>query len=81
MLLLSIVACRNQTKGDTVVKEIQEQTGNKLVECIILDLSSLASVNKFSETILATFDKIDILLNNAGLIDVPFQLTEDGMLL
>ncbi|KAI7853119.1 hypothetical protein BDC45DRAFT_156382 [Circinella umbellata] len=74
-----IVACRNQTKGDAVVKEIQEQTGNKLVECIILDLSSLASVKKFSETILTTFDKIDILLNNAGLIDVPFQLTEDGI--
>ncbi|KAI9251388.1 hypothetical protein BDA99DRAFT_201092 [Phascolomyces articulosus] len=74
-----IIACRNQTKGNAVVKEIQEQTGNQNVECIILDLTSLASVKQFTTTILTQFDQLHILLNNAGVLDVPYRLTEDGI--
>ncbi|KAI8147751.1 hypothetical protein BJV82DRAFT_593219 [Fennellomyces sp. T-0311] len=74
-----IIACRNEEKGTAVVKEIKEQTGNEQVECIILDLTSLASVKKFVQAYQSKYDQLHILLNNAGLLDVPFSLTEDGI--
>ncbi|WP_071287846.1 oxidoreductase [Mycolicibacterium llatzerense] len=64
-----ILACRNTAKGDTAAAGM---TGD--VEVRPLDLQSLASVREFA----AGVDKVDVLINNAGIMAVPFSLTEDG---
>lgn len=43
-----------------------------------LDTGSMASVRKFAETIKTKFTRIHLLLNNAGIMAVPYTLTEDG---
>lgn len=64
-----ILACRNTGKGDAAAAGM---TGD--VEVRPLDLQSLASVREFA----AGVDKVDVLINNAGIMAVPFSLTEDG---
>ena len=43
-----------------------------------LDLASLASVRTAADEILARFPRVDLLINNAGVMEAPYSLTEDG---
>jgi len=64
-----ILACRNTAKGGAAAAGM---TGD--VEVRPLDLQSLASVREFA----AGVDAVDVLVNNAGIMAVPFSVTEDG---
>jgi len=74
-----ILACRSKEKTDPVVEEIKKITGNENVEFMELDLSSLASVTAFSDAFAAKNVPLNILINNAGVMMCPFQLTKDGL--
>lgn len=71
-----ILACRNRSKAEGAVAHIQKETGNSDVLYMQLDLASLKSVHCFSETFLKTESRLDLLINNAGL--VADGRTEDG---
>ncbi|KAK6999358.1 Retinol dehydrogenase 14 [Biomphalaria glabrata] len=73
-----ILACRNLSSAQTIVKQIQVRTGNSEVVAKELDLSSMSSIHKFCNQILLEEQKIDILINNAGLFQCPLMKTEDG---
>jgi NAD(P)-dependent dehydrogenase (short-subunit alcohol dehydrogenase family) len=64
-----ILACRNTDKGDAAAAGM---TGD--VEVRKLDLQSLASVRAFADGV----DTLDVLVNNAGIMAVPFAHTSDG---
>jgi NAD(P)-dependent dehydrogenase (short-subunit alcohol dehydrogenase family) len=64
-----ILACRNTDKGDAAAAGM---TGE--VEVRKLDLQSLASVRAFADGV----DALDVLVNNAGIMAVPFAHTADG---
>jgi NAD(P)-dependent dehydrogenase (short-subunit alcohol dehydrogenase family) len=64
-----ILACRNTDKGDAAAARM---TGE--VEVRKLDLQSLASVRAFADGV----DAVDVLVNNAGIMAVPFAHTSDG---
>ncbi|KAG2224570.1 hypothetical protein INT45_003710 [Circinella minor] len=74
-----IVASRSEDKGQAAVAEIKSITGNDNVEFIKLDLLSLKSVKQFAEEFKSKYDKLHILLNNAGVMMCPYGLSEDGM--
>ncbi|XP_049581019.1 dehydrogenase/reductase SDR family member 13 isoform X1 [Syngnathus scovelli] len=63
-----ILACRNQKKAEAAVLDICRESGNNQVVFMQLDLASLQSVRRFAETILKTELRVDILINNAGLM-------------
>ncbi|XP_061136959.1 dehydrogenase/reductase SDR family member 13-like isoform X4 [Syngnathus typhle] len=63
-----ILACRNQKKAEAAVLDIRRESGNNQVVFMQLDLASLQSVRSFAETILKTELRVDILINNAGLM-------------
>ncbi|XP_022053571.1 dehydrogenase/reductase SDR family member 13-like [Acanthochromis polyacanthus] len=71
-----ILACRNRDKAAAAITQIQQETGNSDVLYMNLDLSSLKSVRSFTETFLKTESRLDLLINNAGL--VADGRTEDG---
>ena len=73
-----ILACRDMVKGRTAIEEIREKTGNNNLAVRKLDLASCKSIRAFAEQILREEPQINILINNAGVMFVPYQLTEDG---
>lgn len=74
-----IIGCRNLEKGQAAVQEIQTRSGNGNVFVEKLDLSALASVRQFANGILKNESHLDILINNAGVMGCPYQITEDGL--
>lgn len=58
--------CRDVSKAETAMKEIEQETGGEVV-VEFLDLASLDSVRKCASIVLAQEDRIDILINNAGM--------------
>ena len=65
-----ILACRDQARADAAAKDIVNQTGNNNVVVGLLDLSSLESVREFSKNIINTEQRLDILINNAGNVNI-----------
>ncbi|MEP2179721.1 MAG: SDR family NAD(P)-dependent oxidoreductase, partial [Marinomonas sp.] len=57
---------------------IREDTGSKLVETIMLDLASQDAVRACANEANERFDKIDLLINNAGVMACPQSETADG---
>ncbi len=72
------MAGRNLGKVEAARTEILLQDESASLDVVELDLSSLASVKSAADTINAETPKVDVLLNNAGLMAMPEQRTEDG---
>lgn len=73
-----ILAVRSAEKGKAAVTSIQRTHPGAQVEVMALDLSNLSSVRQFAEAFLQRFDKLPLLLNNAGVMALPFARTADG---
>ncbi len=73
-----IIAARDQSKLDTAAGEIRAGSGSDKVETILCDLASLESVRACAAEAAERFDRIDLLINNAGVMACPFTKTEDG---
>lgn len=58
---------RNKEKGEQVLEEIKQTTGNQKVAYFNGDFSSLYSVAQLSEKIISSSEQIDVLINNAGI--------------
>jgi len=73
-----IMAVRNTAKGEIVASEIREADSDANITIMELDLGSLKSVKTFSDAFLKKYDRLDILINNAGVMMCPYSKTEDG---
>jgi len=73
-----IMAVRNVKKGENVAGEIRREFHNSDISVRDLDLSSLASIKNFTDGIKKDYDRLDILINNAGIMMCPYSKTEDG---
>ncbi len=70
-----VLAVRNLDKGKAAADEI---AGHGEVSLQELDLTSLASIRAAAEQLRADHDRIDLLINNAGVMMTPKQTTRDG---
>lgn len=59
--------------------QIREQTGTSAVEFLVADLSSQAEVRRLANQVKAATGRLDVLVNNAGLIRLERELTVDGL--
>ncbi|MDZ4826022.1 MAG: SDR family oxidoreductase [Actinomycetota bacterium] len=73
-----VIAVRNQAKGAAALAEIRARSGSDTVEMASLDLASFASVRACAQSLLAAHDRIDVLVNNAGIITRKRAVTDDG---
>lgn len=73
-----IMAVRNRQKAEKVASKIRQQFPSSTLDIQHLDLSSLESVQTFSEEILANYNRLDGLINNAGIMMCPYAKTKDG---
>lgn len=73
------MACRNKQLGEKAVEQIKSESGNQTVEFEQLDLASLKSVRSFAERVNKKYDRIDVLVNNAGVFLHQYGAkTEEG---
>ena len=73
-----IMACRNTTKAESAKAEVLQAAPAATVEVMALDNASLDSVKSFADAFKDRYDRLDVLLNNAGVMAIPRTLTEDG---
>ncbi|XP_069576398.1 retinol dehydrogenase 12 [Brachyistius frenatus] len=73
-----VMACRDLTRAEAAAEEIRRSTGNGNVVIRHLDLASVYSIKQFAKDFLDSEDRLDILINNAGVMMCPRWLTEDG---
>lgn len=73
-----ILACRNKDKGKAAVRQIRQEYPEAKAELLQVDLSELASVRRFADEFTSHYDRLDILINNAGIMATPFVKTADG---
>ncbi|MDP8205600.1 MAG: oxidoreductase [Candidatus Electryonea clarkiae] len=73
-----VMACRSQEKAKTARDNILGDFPDAGIDLITLDLSRQASVREFAAAYREKYDKLDLLINNAGVMMCPFDRTEDG---
>jgi NAD(P)-dependent dehydrogenase (short-subunit alcohol dehydrogenase family) len=73
-----VLACRNIEKAEAAKASILAQYPKAVVDCMTLDLASLKSVRKFAAAYKRHHGKLDLLINNAGIMMPPYSLSEDG---
>ena len=74
-----IICCRDMIRAEDAAKDIRQESGSDLVQVQQLDLASFKSIRKCAQHLLENEDKIDYLINNAGVMRCPQWKTEDGL--
>ena len=73
-----VMAARNTEKGERAKADLLAAVPNADVDLMQLDLGNLASVRAFTDAFKAKYDRLDILMNNAGVMAIPRRETADG---
>ena len=73
-----VLAVRNLEKGRQAVARIRQAYPQANVEAMLLDLADLSSVHRFTETFAQRHRTLSVLVNNAGLMGIPYRQTVDG---
>lgn len=74
-----IMACRNREKGIEAQRKIQKKFKETNIEVMQLDMADLSSICLFAEEFHNKHNRLDILINNAGIMITPWELTIDGI--
>ncbi len=75
----TVVMCaRNRGRGEAALRDVQQSTGSESVELLDLDLASFDSVRAAAASFLERHDRLDLLINNAGLILSERRTTQEG---
>jgi len=69
---------RNRERLQATMEEVREQTGSEKLRSYLADYSSLDAVRKLAERILSDEDRLEVLINNAGIIVQERKESEDG---
>jgi NAD(P)-dependent dehydrogenase (short-subunit alcohol dehydrogenase family) len=73
-----IMAVRNPELGEARAAEFRALTKSGGVEVMHVDLGDLDTVRGFAESFKSRYDRLDVLMNNAGIMAVPYGKTKDG---
>ncbi|WP_033279121.1 SDR family NAD(P)-dependent oxidoreductase [Streptomyces sp. NRRL F-525] len=71
---------RNPAKGAELLAELRATTGNDKLSYELADFSSLEDIRKLADRVLSTHDRLDALVNNAGIgVELARQESQDGL--
>ncbi|MFF1679646.1 oxidoreductase [Streptomyces sp. NPDC058256] len=73
-----ILACRSEARGNEAGDRLVSEVPGAHVEFVRLDLGDLESVREFVATYEHAYDRLDLLINNAGVMALPLGRTADG---
>ncbi len=74
-----VMVCRNRSRGEGAMAEIKAESGNQAVDLMLADLSSLAAVRQLVEDFRDRYQRLQVLVNNAGTYFTKRHVTVDGL--
>ena len=74
-----VMICRDRDRGEAAQREIKKRSGNDRVELMLCDLGSQKSIEQFANDFKEHYDRLDVLVNNAGVLMRERSLNEDGI--
>ena len=74
-----IIVGRNRKRGESAQEEIRSKSGNQNVELMLADLSSQQSIRQMAQEFKSKRERLDVLINNAGVFMLRRSLTVDGI--
>lgn len=73
-----VLVCRNADKGRAAQSEITRSTGSARVDLLLADLSRMTAVRDLAEDYQQRFDRLDVLIHNAGVMKRRREVTAEG---
>ncbi|MCD7894301.1 MAG: SDR family NAD(P)-dependent oxidoreductase [Erysipelotrichaceae bacterium] len=73
-----VMACRNPQKAKKAMQKIKDDIPDADLDIILLDLASQQSVADFANQFKKRYNRLDVLINNAGIMAAPYSETIDG---
>ncbi len=74
-----IITGRNRQRGEAAVAEIRQASGNPKVDLLIADMTSQADIHQLATQVIEKYPRLDVLVNNVGMVVSERQLTIDGI--
>jgi len=74
----TVITARDRARGEAAVADIRARAGHNRVDVVLFDLGDIASVKQGAQAILERCDRIDVLVNNAGVVLSDRRETPDG---
>jgi len=73
-----VMVGRNRTRTETAQRFVREHSGSDAIDVLLADFSRLADVRRVADEILSAADRVDVLVNNAGLMSRNYRFSFDG---
>jgi len=73
-----VIAGRDRARTEAARRFVAERAGAAQVDIALADFSRLSEVRRLAEELLAGHDRLDLLVNNAGLMSSQYRLSADG---
>ena len=73
-----VMVCRDHERGEAALRDIKQKSRNDRVELMFCDFSSQNSIRQFASDFKQRHDRLDVLVNNAGVVLREYSMTEDG---
>ncbi len=73
-----VMLARNEQKGEAAREYIISESSNKDVNLVLCDLSNMQEIRRFAQQFLEDYDKLDVLINNAGAVFSKRNVTSEG---
>lgn len=74
-----VIICREPERGQRALAALKKESGNEQVHLLLADLSCLEEVRRLADDLKLRFPRIDILINNAGMMPGRRELTPEGL--
>src|SRR5689334_16541028 len=74
-----VMVCRNRARGEEAQSEIKAKYSNDAVDLLLADLSSQQSIRQLVENFTQRYTRLDVLINNAGMLRLTRRETVDGL--
>jgi NAD(P)-dependent dehydrogenase (short-subunit alcohol dehydrogenase family) len=74
-----VLVGRNQAKGEAVVEELKRATNNENIDLLMADLFSMAEIRRLADEFKSKYNRLDVLVNNAGAVFDKRETTVDGL--
>ncbi|MFW6269885.1 MAG: SDR family NAD(P)-dependent oxidoreductase, partial [Bacillota bacterium] len=73
-----VMLCRNKERGEKALQEVRSLSGNNNVQLMLCDLASIKSIKDFTLKFKKSFQRLDVLINNAGVVLPGYHKSKDG---